>query len=107
MAMVREKAGEDPDWHERTRMNGRPSESADTSAVRPDLSDREKEVLIAWLTTDSKIAVGQSLFITASTVRTHIQRIRDKYEAVGRPASTKAALTVRAIQDGLITVDDL
>jgi DNA-binding CsgD family transcriptional regulator len=73
----------------------------------PYLSTREKEVLIAWLKTDSKIAVGQSLFITASTVRTHIQRIREKYEAVGRPAPTKSALTVRAIQDGFITVDDL
>lgn len=74
---------------------------------RPNLSTREVEVLIAWLRTDSKTAVGNTLYITAATVRTHIQRIRDKYDAVGRPAPTKAALTVRAIQDGLITVDDL
>jgi DNA-binding CsgD family transcriptional regulator len=74
---------------------------------RPVLSAREKEVLIAWLATDSKTAVGRALFITTATVRTHIQRIREKYDAVGRPAPTKAALTVRAIQDGLITVDAL
>jgi DNA-binding CsgD family transcriptional regulator len=64
-------------------------------------------VLIAWLRTDSKVAVAQALFISLSTVRTHIQRIREKYEAVGRPASTKAALTARAIQDGFIMVGDL
>jgi DNA-binding CsgD family transcriptional regulator len=64
-------------------------------------------VLITWLRTDSKTAVAHNLYITAATVRTHIQRIRDKYDAAGRPASTKAALTVRAIQDGLITVEDL
>ncbi|EHB48696.1 regulatory protein LuxR [Mycolicibacterium rhodesiae JS60] len=77
------------------------------TGCRPALSVREKEVLVAWLATESKTAVGQALFITTATVRTHIQRIREKYEAAGRPASTKAALTVRAIQDGIITVDDL
>lgn len=75
--------------------------------TRPALSSREREVLIAWLATDSKTAVGKALFITTATVRTHIQRIREKYEAVGRPASSKAALTIRAIQDGIITLDEL
>jgi DNA-binding CsgD family transcriptional regulator len=85
-----------------------PTEPGTTvNSVKPDLSAREQEVLIAWLRTDSKVAVGQALFISLSTVRTHIQRIREKYEAVGRPASTKAALTARAIQDGFIKVGDL
>ena len=75
--------------------------------TRPALSAREKQVLLAWLLTDSKTAVGKSLFISTATVRTHIQRIREKYDAVGRPATTKAALTVRAIQDGLVAVDEL
>ena len=73
----------------------------------PALSSREREVLVAWLATDSKTAVGRALFITTATVRTHIQRIREKYEAVGRPASSKAALAIRAIQDGIIAVDEL
>lgn len=77
------------------------------SPARPQLSAREKEVLIAWLRTDSKIAVGQQLYITAATVRTHIQRIREKYDSAGRPAPSKAALTVRAIQDRIISTDDL
>lgn len=74
---------------------------------RPALSPRETEVLVHWLKQESKSATGQSLFITASTVRTHLQRIRRKYEEVDRPARTKTALAVRAIQDGLVDVDEL
>lgn len=105
-----------PRWHDHSAASGwssghsvcAPAEPADAvKPARPQLSVREKEVLIAWLRTDSKVAVGQTLFITLTTVRTHIQRIREKYEAVGRPASTKAVLAVRAIQDGFITPDDL
>lgn len=74
---------------------------------RPSLSAREIEVLVSWLKQESKSTTGQELYITASTVRTHLQRIRQKYAAVGRPARTKAALAIRAIQDGLVDVDEL
>ncbi len=37
----------------------------------------------------------------------HLCGIRVKYAAAGRDAPTKAALLARAIQDGLITADDL
>ena len=74
---------------------------------RPDLAPREREVLIAWFRTDSKDGVAQQLHIAPTTVRTHLQRVRAKYAAVGRPATTKAALVARALQDGLIDVDDL
>jgi hypothetical protein len=33
--------------------------------------------------------------------------VRAKYAAVGRAATTKAALVAREIQDGIIDVDDL
>ncbi len=75
--------------------------------LRPDLAPREKEVLIAWFRTDSKDGVARQLHIAPTTVRTHLQRVRAKYAAVGRPATTKAALVARALQDGLIHVDDL
>ncbi|WP_231965777.1 LuxR C-terminal-related transcriptional regulator [Mycobacterium sp. E802] len=74
---------------------------------RPALSAREIEVLVSWIKEESKSTTGQSLYITASTVRTHLQRIRQKYTDVGRPASTKAALAIRAIQDGLVDIDEL
>jgi DNA-binding NarL/FixJ family response regulator len=79
----------------------------DSRVGRPRLAAREKEILIAWFQTDSKDVVARDLRISTSTVRTHLERVRAKYAAVGRAAPTKAALVVRAIQDGIIGVDDL
>ncbi|MFG3618045.1 LuxR C-terminal-related transcriptional regulator [Nocardia sp. NPDC047654] len=74
---------------------------------RPALSSREIEVLLAWIASDSKLEVSRRLYISLGTVNTHLARIRDKYAAVGRPAPTKAALVARALQDGLIDIEDL
>jgi DNA-binding NarL/FixJ family response regulator len=74
---------------------------------RANLAPREREVLIAWFGTESKDLVAQQLQIAPTTVRTHLQRVRAKYAAVGRPATTKAALVARAIQDGIVNVDDI
>jgi DNA-binding NarL/FixJ family response regulator len=71
------------------------------------LSEREKEVLVAWFQTESKDEVGRLLHIAPATVRTHLQRIRAKYAHVARPASTKSALLARAIEDGIIGLSDL
>ena len=71
------------------------------------LSVREQEVLRAWLRTDSKDDVAAALHISTATVRTHLQRLRAKYEAVGRPAPTKAALLARAMEDGFVGLGDL
>jgi DNA-binding NarL/FixJ family response regulator len=79
----------------------------DRSLGRPNLPPREQEVLIAWFQTESKDLVAEKLFISPSTVRTHLQRVRARYAAAGRPATTKAALVARAIQDGIINIDDL
>jgi len=79
----------------------------DGTAGRANLAPREKEVLIAWFRTESKDLVARQLQIAPTTVRTHLQRVRAKYAAVGRPATTKAALVARAIQDGLVNVDDI
>ncbi|GAA1885125.1 MAG: LuxR family transcriptional regulator [Williamsia herbipolensis] len=82
-------------------------EPPSTDLPDPGLSLREREVLRAWVLADSKEEVGQQLFIAESTVNTHIARIRTKYEAVGRPATTKAALLARALQDGIVDLDQL
>ena len=73
----------------------------------PDLSEREIEVLVTWLFAETKREVTETLFLAESTVSTYIQRVRSKYEAVGRPARTKVRLFVRAVEDGLIDVDDI
>jgi DNA-binding NarL/FixJ family response regulator len=79
----------------------------DSTVGRANLAPREKEVLIAWFGTESKDLVARQLQIAPTTVRTHLQRVRAKYAAVGRPATTKAALVARAIQDGIVNVDDI
>ncbi|MCV7219552.1 response regulator transcription factor [Mycolicibacterium elephantis] len=79
----------------------------DRTVGRPRLTERERQVLVAWFRTENKDVVARKLNIEATTVRTHLQRVRAKYAAIGRPASTKAALIARAIQDGILSVDDL
>ncbi|MFZ2527740.1 MAG: LuxR C-terminal-related transcriptional regulator [Rhodococcus sp. (in: high G+C Gram-positive bacteria)] len=73
---------------------------------RPLLSAREVEVLLTWLAADSKSQAARELFVSPSTLNTHITRIRLKYASVGRSAPTKAALFARALQDGLTTIDE-
>ncbi|MER5500280.1 MULTISPECIES: response regulator transcription factor [unclassified Streptomyces] len=81
--------------------------AGDRSTGRPTLSARETEVLIEWFQSESKDFVGQRLGISPRTVNTHLEHIRVKYAMSGRAAPTKAALLARAIQDGLVRVDDL
>ncbi len=79
----------------------------DSTLGRVKLSDREREVLVAWFQTESKELVGKRLYIAPTTVRTHLQRARAKYALVGRPAPTKSALLARAIEDGILGPNDL
>jgi DNA-binding NarL/FixJ family response regulator len=74
---------------------------------RPVLAPREREILLAWFRTDSKEEAARRLSIAPTTVSTTVQRVRAKYTAIGRPAATKAALVARAIQDGIIDIEDL
>ena len=76
------------------------------AGVRPELSKRERQVLLAWLRADSKLEAANSLYISVGTMNTHLTRIRTKYATVGRPAGTKAALLARALQDELTFLDE-
>jgi len=80
---------------------------ANARGDRPQLSLREEDVLIEWFQSESKELVAQRLGITVRTVNTYLDRVRIKYANVGRPARTKASLVARALQDGLVDVDDL
>ena len=64
-------------------------------------------MLKAWFQTESKDIVAKRLHLAPTTVRTHLQRVRAKYAAAGRPAATKAQLVARAVQDGILSVEDL
>lgn len=76
------------------------------TAPSPALTDREIEVLLTWLRVGTKESAGRELFIGTATVKSHLTRIRQKYLAVGRPAASKAALFIRAVQDGYIDIAD-
>lgn len=81
--------------------------SLNTRSDRPQLSVRERETLIEWFQCESKELVAERLNISIRTVTTYLDRVRVKYANVGRPARSKAALVARAIQDGLISPDEL
>lgn len=72
--------------------------------IRPPLSRREIEVVRIWVQSESKAAAATTLGISLGTMNTHLSRIRGKYTQAGRPASDKAALLVRALQDQIITL---
>ncbi|KUI33589.1 LuxR family transcriptional regulator [Mycobacterium sp. IS-1590] len=93
--------------HSRVATRSAPTLHSGRRKARPQLTHREQQVLIAWFQTENKNAVAERLYIEPSTVATHLQRVRAKYAAVGRPAPTKAALVARAIQDDILSVDDL
>lgn len=81
--------------------------SGDRPPDRPLLSVRELEVLVSWFRSESKGVVAKSLGISERTVNTYLDRVRIKYANAGRPASTKAKLMARAVQDGLIPLHEL
>ncbi|MFI5842559.1 response regulator [Catenuloplanes sp. NPDC051500] len=81
--------------------------SANDASDRPRLTDREQEVLLAWFQCESKQLVAARCNLSPRTVEGYIDRVRVRYARAGRPASTKAALVARALQDGLIHLDDL
>ncbi|MDJ1131105.1 response regulator [Streptomyces iconiensis] len=80
---------------------------SDADHDRPTLAPREVDVLLEWFQSESKAMVGESLGISVRTVNTYLDRVRIKYANAGRPATTKANLVARAIQDGLVSLDDL
>jgi DNA-binding CsgD family transcriptional regulator len=77
------------------------------SRPKPSLSQRELEVMKTWFASDSKSETAARLYLSLGTVNTYLTRIRAKYSALGRPASTKAALVARAIEDGIVDLEDL
>lgn len=69
------------------------------------LSGREREVLRLYATGLPLKAVAERLGVAYSTAKENITRIRVKYVEVGRPAPTKVDLLRRAVEDGILTVD--
>lgn len=75
---------------------------SDTDFKVANLSPREREVLSLYASGFALKQVASELSIKISTAKEHIDRVRSKYSVIGRPASTKTDLLVRAIEDGIL-----
>jgi DNA-binding CsgD family transcriptional regulator len=77
--------------------------SAEPAVRRPKLSPRQRDVLVAYVAGSALLpTVARSLGMDRETLKTHLRRIRAKYDEVGRPAPTRRDLYVRAVEDGLV-----
>lgn len=74
----------------------------DTHFVDAALSTREAEVLGLYASGETAEHVALLLHISRETVLDHIRRVRAKYAAVERKATTKVDLLRRAVEDGIV-----
>lgn len=65
------------------------------------LSPREREVLSLYASGMTQKQVAFDLKISPTTVKEHIDRVRNKYADVGRPVTDKTDFLKRAQEDGL------
>lgn len=70
-----------------------------------DLTHRETEVLRLYAggMKYAETAAALDPPVSSESVKTYLTRIRKRYHAAGRPASTRMELRQRALEDGLIT----
>lgn len=80
---------------------------SDTEFKAANLSPREREVLSLYASGFALKQVATELNIKISTAKEHIDRVRAKYSVLGRAASTKTDLLVRAIEDGILEESSL
>lgn len=81
-----------------------PPESEVTIAGPPlaRLTDRELQVLSLFVASrgHSPAHLGRVLSLRTETIRSHLERGRARYRAVGRPTNNRAALRAAMIEDG-------
>lgn len=71
--------------------------------TRPDLSDQEERALVLYAAGLTLSAVAERIGVKPDTAKKYIARVRRKYAAVGRPASSKTDLYRAAVADGLVS----
>ncbi len=72
------------------------------AAVIPSLAPREAEALRMYASGLPMKSVARRMGISPETVKDYLMRVRRRYDEVGRPATTKTELYVRAVEDGLV-----
>ena len=76
----------------------------DTRPQRPRLSTREREVLLAYASGMTLNAAARHVGVRPETAKTYLDRVKAKYQALGRPTYTKDQLAQRVREDGMSPV---
>lgn len=66
------------------------------------LTDRELEVLELYVSGLAAKQVATRLGLKETTVKEYLRRVRGRFSATGRPASTRMELYFRAVEDGVL-----
>ena len=74
----------------------------ETPCVRPHLSRQERLTLELYAGGLPLKAVARRLDVGEGSVKSYVDRVREKYESVGRRAPTKVDLYRRAVEDGYL-----
>jgi DNA-binding NarL/FixJ family response regulator len=75
---------------------------AEPAPSRPTLSPQELRTLQMYAGGMPLKSVARRLEISEGTVKSYVDRVRDKYRAIGRDAPTKVELYRRAVEDGYL-----
>jgi DNA-binding NarL/FixJ family response regulator len=73
-----------------------------SAADTPDLSPRELDALRFYASGMKLSAVAHRMGISPHTAKEYLDRVRAKYQQVGRPARTRTELYAAATRDGLL-----
>ncbi len=68
----------------------------------PQLGPNERRLLTRYAEGRTLAECAADMRIGVETARTHLERLRAKYVAAGRPAAGRAGLLLRAIEDGYL-----
>jgi DNA-binding NarL/FixJ family response regulator len=85
-----------------TGLGGALRRHADAAALKPALTPRESEVLLRIVDGDSIAAVARHLYMSESTVKTHVSRV---YEKLG--AHNRASAAIAAVRVGLVNLGEV
>lgn len=78
--------------------------ASDPDIQRIDLTPHMRDVLTRYAMGSSAAVIGTQLNLASSTVTEYLNRIKRKYAEAGRPAPNKTQLVHRAIEDGLLQI---
>jgi two-component system, NarL family, nitrate/nitrite response regulator NarL len=71
----------------------------DRRPARPHLSAREREILMAYVSGMTLEAAARHVGVKPSTAKTHLNRVKAKYQDIGRAVHTKLELAERVRED--------